>query len=150
MSDREVLILAGSMKIVSNSKLAAIPAILQMAAIFYTSSRPLPTSIAIFPDYLLHGFCYFVLCIFLFIAFRGFVPTCKFFTISVLAISVASVFGILDEIHQSFNPYRYATVSDAGADAGGALLALVLIVIFRMFLKQINPVQEATRGDSND
>ena len=47
-----------------------------------------------------------------------------------LATSIASLYGISDEFHQSFVPGRTPDVVDWLADTSGALLAVLLIAHF--------------------
>lgn len=56
----------------------------------------------------------------------------------VMAVAVASVYGICDEWHQSYVPGRYPDVMDWIADTFGALLATTLYTkwtIYRKFLE---------------
>jgi len=45
------------------------------------------------------------------------------------ALLIASVYGVLDEIHQLFIPGRSAEVLDWAADTGGALIGVIIITI---------------------
>jgi len=49
-----------------------------------------------------------------------------------LAVSLGSLFGILDEFYQSFIPSRYSSVEDVAADVFGVILS---IVTFSLLMK---------------
>jgi VanZ family protein len=46
------------------------------------------------------------------------------------AAAVAALYGVTDELHQLFIPFRSADVEDAVADAAGALLGAALAIGF--------------------
>jgi len=129
------------MKIKKNSKLINIwhkvlkhhilffwdPVFLYMAIIFYLSSIPEPPIpgfiIKIFSTktgLVLHFFEYFILSFLTSIALRH--SKHSFFNKHhyLLAILIASLYGISDEIHQIFVPGRFATISDALINIVGA------------------------------
>lgn len=43
-----------------------------------------------------------------------------------IAVTLTTLYGLSDEIHQSFVPGRFATAGDFAADAAGAAMAVVL------------------------
>ncbi|WP_409252236.1 VanZ family protein [Bacillus sp. SCS-153A] len=64
------------------------------------------------------------------------------YTASVIAAIVAGFYGLTDEIHQSFVPYRSATLIDAVKDLTG--VAVCLVIVNRTYFKdKTHPV---TRG----
>ena len=46
--------------------------------------------------------------------------------------AAAGGYGVLDEIHQAFNPLRHGDVLDAGADLLGAALVVAIVLLVRM------------------
>ena len=47
------------------------------------------------------------------------------------AVALAGLYGVVDELHQSFVPNRSATVSDVVADVIGAMLAMAAVAAWR-------------------
>jgi VanZ family protein len=109
--------------------LRAAPALLWMAMIFALSSRerfPSPpvgsaAIIAIFA----HLFLYGMLAALLLIAFRG----RRRITLrsAILAVAIATAYGVSDEFHQSFVPGRSATVFDVVVNFLGAVMAVTTV-----------------------
>jgi len=96
-----------------------LPAILWASFIFVVSSQPkLPAAPLSFEglDKLLHAAVYAVLALALLFGGRGRRPW--------MWIAVAVLYGLSDEIHQSFVPNRQADLLDVLADAAGAALAV--------------------------
>jgi VanZ family protein len=111
------------------------PPILYMAAIFWMSSRsnPLPgLDLSGGRDKVAHAAAYAVLGLLLArAAFRSW-PERGLVSMSALGAGLAAIYGVLDEVHQSFVPGRHATVGDVIADAVGAILgAGVFIALMR-------------------
>jgi len=55
-----------------------------------------------------------------------------------LAIALTSLFGMSDELHQAFNPYRTFEIADWVADSTGAIVAIVVYQgwpLYRNFLE---------------
>ena len=99
-----------------------------MALIFYLSSQSsLPTP-ELFPqqDKVIHAVFYGILAILLLGGFRpgvtGYTKTHR-----LLAVLAASLYGISDELHQSFVPDRDADMLDWLADTTGAVVAVWLL-----------------------
>lgn len=95
------------------------PPALLAALLFYVSSRPVPGALA--PpaglDKVVHFAVYAVLGAFCARAFEG-----AGVRAAVLwGAALASAWGVLDEVHQSFVPARSAEALDALADAAGSL-----------------------------
>ena len=118
----------------------AVPLAL-MCGILVSSHRPLPTSIPGDWDKLLHALAYAVLAAAWLYAFaatrigsaRG----------AVASAGIAMSWGVVDEVHQSFVPGRFASAGDATADAAGAVAASLLL-----FFVGRRRSAAATRGDS--
>jgi VanZ family protein len=49
-------------------------------------------------------------------------------TLSLLAVFGATLYGITDEFHQYFTPFRGAKISDVGIDFLGALIGVLLLM----------------------
>ena len=110
--------------------LALVPMLAQMILIFYFSSSPLPKSMSSVPDYLLHFTCYAVLCFFVYTALKPHFVSANF-ALLLLSFTISTVYGFLDEYHQSFVPGRTASWKDAISDALGAFTVILAIRIFR-------------------
>lgn len=54
----------------------------------------------------------------------------------ILSISIVSVYGIIDEIHQSFTPGRESSVLDWCADTIGAILGAIVFVSVLKFIRK--------------
>ena len=107
------------------------PALLFAAAIFWLSSRsgvphlPGPT------DKILHFGEFFVFSLLLWRAFAGelFGKFALWRCIAVLLIGCA--YALLDEVHQSFVPGRYASIYDWFADVAG-ILGMITLMLSRV------------------
>ncbi len=99
-----------------------------MATLFYLSSQPiLPTpDLFTYQDKLFHAVAYGLLGVLLLMSFRYQAPRYTGIQIA-LAVGIASLYGISDEIHQSFVPGREADVLDWVADTVGALTATLIL-----------------------
>ena len=108
-----------------------IPAAVIMAGIAFLSHQSnLPYVVGIFPDWLLHALEFGVLALAcLYGASRGFDRRYRSPGAAILAMSIAIVYGALDELHQSFVPGRSVSLSDWIADSVGALLAVSVLVL---------------------
>ena len=106
-----------------------VPALLTAALIAWISHQPeLPDVPGGPPDWALHIFAYGFLgltCVYG--TTRGFAADARTVSRVVLAMAIASLYGVSDEWHQSFVG-RDATVQDWVADTVGAALAGVLVL----------------------
>lgn len=99
-----------------------------MGLIFYLSSRRLPPAVSAAPDWLLHGVAYGTLAALLHRAVAG-----RFWraraTVSGLAgvLLVTVLYGVSDEVHQSFVPGRTSEARDVLSDGAGAAIALAVL-----------------------
>jgi VanZ family protein len=111
--------------------LIRLPALLIVASIWFLSSQsilPQPKGIFGF-DKFQHLIAYMTLA-----GAIGLWPSAKQWktkkTLTFLAVmGVASVYGIIDELHQSFVPGRDCNVWDWAADTIGALLGALLVML---------------------
>lgn len=95
--------------------------------VFWLSSRPdLPFQVAAVPgiDKFLHAGAYAVLGALLTLATAGARFSGR--RAVVIAAALASLYGVSDELHQSFVPGRDTSAGDWFADTGGALVGAVL------------------------
>ena len=111
----------------------ALPAVLMACAIFYVSSLSkidLPLEQISFNDLIFHGAAYFFLGVTLMLAafpwHRSFHPPWK---TMLWLCAIGILYGLSDEIHQSFVPNRTCSTSDFLADASGILLAVCCVKI---------------------
>lgn len=105
-----------------------LPTAAYMGLIFYLSSKTgddisIPT-----PDYVAHAVEYFGLSFLWAVSLRATTNLSRR-QIALTAILAASLYGVSDELHQSFVPGRFATVSDWLADTVGAIFAQAALQI---------------------
>ena len=98
------------------------PVALWAGLLFFASSRSDVGPVGRIPDWLTHGASYLVLAALLLRALTA--GAGRRFTLgaALLAVAVASLYGVSDEWHQSFVPGRTADITDLRADATGAIL----------------------------
>lgn len=116
-----------------------------MAVIFATSSRPLPTYVALLPDWSTHSGAFAVLSVLCWRALAGGLGAALRGGDAVLAVVFSVAYGVIDEYHQSFVPGRDATAWDVAKDAAGALIGAWLyarVIVPRFGLQH----REAHRG----
>ena len=102
-----------------------LPVVAYMAGIFIASSLsdpPVPQDV---PDVSLHEAAYFGLTLLTIRALAGGRWSGVTLRTLVLAGVIATAYGVTDEWHQSFVPYRHAELKDLRADAIGALAAAI-------------------------
>ncbi|MBI4595389.1 MAG: VanZ family protein [Candidatus Tectomicrobia bacterium] len=102
-----------------------MPVIAYGGFIFYLSSRPAPEFLPSFnaSDKLYHTAAYVVMCMLWRWAFQPYRSFNYHGKAWAWAIGLTILYGISDEIHQSFIPSREADVLDVLSDALGAFLA---------------------------
>jgi VanZ family protein len=116
-----------------------LPAAAYLGLIFYLSSLPNPFALTgppPAPDWALHMAEYAVLSALLLLALTGSfrVPPTFLKAGAVVAFCLAA--GAADEVWQSYTPGRWATVSDAAADALGAVFGAALFALAASRLKK--------------
>lgn len=115
-----------------------IPAFIIFAISFYLSSQSTIQKMPVFPyaDKLVHFVCFGGLAFW--VAFG-----CNLFENQKIKILlptiIVSIYGIIDEIHQSFTPGRSSTISDWIADTLGALFGSF---VFYLVVKIINKIKD--------
>lgn len=114
--------------------------ILWALVIFYFSSLPGSSyPVEVTPSYYLerkgaHVFEYCVLTLLLYGLVRRHFPQEKRWAIALLALFGSTLYGISDELHQYFTPFRGAKITDVGIDIIGGLLALITLYGYYAFL----------------
>lgn len=98
--------------------------VLYCSLIYYLSSRrlSLPSIPFIFYDKLMHAVEYGVLSMLFYLSVNSSIKFKRAWYPMVIAIVLSVVFGIFDEIHQHFVPFRNADFLDIVADGVGALI----------------------------
>lgn len=101
-----------------------LPVVLYCLAIFVQSSFPSQVRPSGIPmaDKLLHMSGYALLAVLVFRASAGTRPEAPLSRAWVWSVLFASIYGALDEFHQSFVPSRSADAADILSDTAGALL----------------------------
>ena len=105
-----------------------LPLILYCLFIYIQSDHPSPEQIPIFPyvDKVLHVTAYGIMGILFYRAYQTLRLKDNIKMLMLLSVISASLYGISDEIHQSFVPFREADVADVIADMIGALSGVCL------------------------
>jgi VanZ family protein len=104
-----------------------LPVVLYCAMIFIQSSYPAMAHLREVPfgDKYLHIAGYALLGMLFFRAFRSSHVENRLKAVSLLSILASTAYGISDEIHQYFVPYRTADVMDALADMIGSCIGVM-------------------------
>jgi len=116
------------------------PAIIISVALFWLSNQPQLPHIDFgveWTDKMLHFIAYFCFGFSLTLAFKGNFPSWSLRKIILIVISIGLIYGISDEIHQSFVPNRTADIFDWLADATGVTVSLSLLKIINLIIKKI-------------
>ena len=114
-----------------------LPLILYCLLIYIQSANPSPEQIPSFPfvDKVLHFVAYGIMGILFYRAYQTLRIKNNIQMLMLLSVVSASLYGISDEIHQSFVPFREAEVADVIADMLGAasgVLLYQLVVVSRI------------------
>ena len=105
-----------------------LPLILYCLFIYIQSDHPSPEQIPSFPlvDKVLHFVAYGLMGILFYRAYQTLRIKNNIQMLMLLSVVSASLYGISDEIHQSFVPFREAEVADVIADIIGAFSGVYL------------------------
>ena len=109
-----------------------LPLILYCLLIYIQSANPSPNQIPSIPfvDKVLHFAAYGILGILFYRAYQTLRIRDNLPMLMLLSVVSASLYGISDEIHQSFVPFRDAEVGDVIADIIGAFSGVYLYRAF--------------------
>lgn len=104
-----------------------LPIIIYCLAIYFQSSRPAPAHMPDIPllDKLLHFTAYAVLGMLFLRAFRASRIRNNIKLAMALSVFLSTLYGLSDELHQHFVPYRNADLMDALADMFGSFCGVV-------------------------
>ncbi len=110
-----------------------LPIIIFCAAIFYQSSKPSPQTMPSFigMDKLLHFTAYGLLGAMMLRALRSSFPDQPTRNLILLSILAAFLYGVSDELHQSFVIFRDGDVFDAIADLCGSVVGVLAYQRYR-------------------
>lgn len=128
------------------------PVALYAGLIFYLSAQShpdedLPSFLDIFGDKVLHAVEYAGLGALCYRAFRRGVSGLPASRVLLLAVVAASLYGITDEVHQLFVPFRESSWQDWVADTVGAVLGAVGVMSCTAVFSGTGHVK--TFGESN-
>lgn len=107
------------------------PVVVWMALIFLASSRPVPAAVSRVPDWIPHTVEYAVLAILACRAMAGGLQAPVAPAVAAGAVAFAGLYGVSDELHQSFVPGRTAEAADLVKDLAGAVLGAFACAIPR-------------------
>jgi len=109
-----------------------LPLIAYCVFIFAQSSGPVPIDLPGIPglDKVLHAGGYGLLGILFYRAYRSRWPNASGWATANASLLSAAVYGLTDELHQSFVPSRTADPWDWLADTSGALLGIAAYAVF--------------------
>ena len=110
-----------------------LPIILWMGVIFFLSSLPdaMTPGRDILSDKLCHGGEYFILAFLILFALQR-TTRAGFFTSMGITIVWVALFGLSDEIHQSYVLTRHCDILDLAADVGGAVALFLILWIMQL------------------
>ena len=109
-----------------------LPILIYCLLIFAQSSYPSPESVPDWPylDKLLHIAAYAFMGALFFRAFRTLRIKNQLKLVMILSILFASLYGISDELHQYFVPFRNADLMDVLADILGSIFGVYVYQVF--------------------
>ncbi len=117
------------------------PVVIYMAAIFWMSSRsdPIPgLRLVSGTDKVAHALAYGLLAYLFTRALHQTWPSRGAITMAALGAAIASLYGALDEFHQTFVPGRHGSIWDVVADTVGAILgASIYLAFFKMSSRKL-------------
>ncbi|MDX2501310.1 MAG: VanZ family protein [Deltaproteobacteria bacterium] len=128
-----------------------LPVILYCIAIYIQSDFPSSEHIPTFEfsDKVLHFLAYAVMGVLFYRAYQTLSFKNNIQLLMLLSMISASLYGISDEIHQSFVPDRDGSLMDVMADVLGAVCGVYLFNLWMMFRKAgvLNPEHGTRKSD---
>jgi VanZ family protein len=147
-SGRDDRLPGGNMKLSGSKKIIYywLPVLLYCLSIFIQSSYHFPEKIPSLPyiDKVIHFFAYAILGGLFFMAFRTQRFKENINMVIMLSILSSSLYGLSDEVHQYFVPYRDADMMDFFADVAGSIcgvygIKLGIQILFKRGYKHDRP-----------
>ncbi len=113
------------------------PILIYCSIIYFQSAHPLPENLPhpLYFDKALHFAAYALLSILFFRAYRTTRIKAHVKTVMLLSILSSALYGISDEIHQHFVPYRHADFLDVLADILGSISG---VYFYRFILPKLS------------
>ena len=105
------------------------PVVLYLGLLFFLSGQREIPGAEYFWDKLLHTCAYAVLGVLMLRASHGGLGDLRPWP-AVASVLFTIGYGITDEVHQSFVPGRFSSSLDVAADAVGAIVALVAVLVY--------------------
>lgn len=96
-----------------------------MGLIFILSSRPVAGPVSHIPDWMTHGAGYAVLAVLASRALAGGLARPVTARVAALAVLISTLYGVTDELHQSFVPGRVTDAWDLLKNLAGAVAGAV-------------------------
>lgn len=122
------------------------PFVLFLALTAFLSHQPSVSGASLVPDYLLHGVEFSVLATLLLRAQSGAFLAAHSGRALVVTLLFGVLYGLIDELHQSFVPGREADVRDAAVDASATLATVLLGVA--VALRRRRSERSGPRGET--
>ncbi len=109
------------------------PLLAYCGLIYLQSAYPSPENVPKLPffDKLVHVAAYALLSMLFFRAYRTTRLNVRLKTLMLLSIVSSAVYGVSDEIHQHFVPFRQADILDVLADLVGSILGVYVVQFVR-------------------
>ena len=99
------------------------PVVAWMALLFALSDQAVVTGVAGVPDWVTHGGGFGMLCVLVCRALAGGLVAPVAVRSAALAVAITFLYGVTDELHQSFVPGRHADPWDLLKNLAGAVVA---------------------------
>lgn len=101
-----------------------------MGAIFYSSSRPVPSFFQVLPNELWHFLGYVFLVVLAMRALNRGLAMPASATVRIASVALSLSYAASDEVHQGFVPGRVASLEDFVVDAAGVGAGWILLAVW--------------------